>query len=89
MIERIRGTVKWFDPSKGYGFIQSEGEDKSHPDIFVHYSAIRGTGIRNLEDGDEVEFEVHYTDRGPQALDVVRIKKLSHREGFHLGSYFP
>ena len=87
MSGRMQGKVKWFDPSKGYGFIQPSQGEESLPDIFVHYSAIRGAGVRNLEDGDEVEFELHTTDRGPQAVDVVRIKRLTQRESFHLGSY--
>lgn len=69
MPERIIGTVKWFSRRKGYGFIQpEEGED-----IFVHYSAIRGTGFRNLEEGDRVEFTVEDSPKGPQAADVVKL----------------
>ena len=63
-----RGTVKWFDGSKGYGFIVREGGE----DIFVHYTAIEGDGFRNLEEGEEVEFEVMETRRGKQAANVVR-----------------
>mgnify|MGYP003983970323 CR=1 FL=1 len=67
MSERITGTVKWFNGSKGYGFIEREGGK----DVFVHYSAIRGDGYRNLEEGQEVEFTVEEGDKGPQAADVV------------------
>ena len=67
MSERITGTVKWFNGSKGYGFIAHEGGK----DIFVHYSAIQGDGYRNLEEGQEVEFEVEDGTKGPQAANVV------------------
>jgi len=67
MSERITGTVKWFNGSKGYGFIERE-EGK---DVFVHYSAIRGEGYRNLEEGQQVEFTVEEGAKGPQAADVV------------------
>lgn len=64
----MRGTVKWFNDSKGYGFIQQpEGED-----VFVHFSAIVGEGFRTLKEGEEVEFEVQQTDRGLQAAKVQR-----------------
>ena len=66
---RERGHVKWFNATKGYGFIsRAEGGD-----VFVHYSAIEGTGYRSLEDGEEVEFQVEQTPRGPQAVNVVRL----------------
>ncbi|NPA92724.1 MAG: cold-shock protein [Chloroflexi bacterium] len=65
--ERQTGTVKWFNATKGYGFITpDEGRD-----VFVHYSGIRGTGYRSLEEGQRVEFEVVDTPKGPQAQDVV------------------
>ncbi len=67
MSERITGTVKWFNGSKGYGFIEREGGK----DVFVHYSAIRGDGYRNLEEGQSVEFTVEEGAKGPQAADVV------------------
>ena len=63
-----KGTVKWFNDAKGYGFIQQSGGD----DIFVHFSAIIGEGFRTLQEGEEVEFEVNETDRGLQAANVVR-----------------
>jgi CspA family cold shock protein len=63
-----RGTVKWFNDAKGYGFIQQPtGED-----IFVHFSAIVGDGFRTLNEGEEVEYEIRETDRGLQAANVVR-----------------
>lgn len=60
------GKVKWFSEAKGYGFIATE-EGK---DVFVHYSAIQGTGRRNLFEGQEVEFEITDGPKGPQAADV-------------------
>jgi CspA family cold shock protein len=60
------GTVKWFSSEKGYGFISQEGG----PDVFVHFSAIEGSGYRNLEEGQQVEFEVTQGDKGPQAANV-------------------
>lgn len=63
-----RGTVKWFNDSKGYGFIARP----SGGDIFVHFSSIQGEGFRTLAEGEEVEFEVLETDRGLQAAKVMR-----------------
>ena len=63
------GKVKWFSEAKGYGFISTdEGKD-----IFVHFSAIRGTGRRNLSEGQDVEFEVVDGPKGPQASDVAPV----------------
>lgn len=70
MAERIIGTVKWFNTTKGYGFISREGGK----DVFVHYSAIAGEGFRNLEEGQQVEFEIEDTPRGPQAANVTRVQ---------------
>jgi CspA family cold shock protein len=67
MSERIIGTVKWFNGSKGYGFIEREGG----ADVFVHFSAIQGDGYRNLEEGQRVEFTVEQGAKGPQASNVV------------------
>ncbi len=64
------GNVKWFDTKKGFGFIEREGEEE---DVFVHFSAIEEEGFKNLEDGQEVEFEIVETDRGPQAENVVKV----------------
>lgn len=64
----MKGTVKWFNDSKGYGFIQQqEGED-----VFVHFSAIEAEGFRTLAEGEEVEFEVRDSEKGLQATSVVR-----------------
>ncbi|MGQ9626359.1 MAG: cold shock domain-containing protein [Anaerolineae bacterium] len=69
MSERVRGTVKWFNGKKGYGFIQPE----EGPDVFVHYTAIQGGGFRTLEEGDQVEFSIENSSKGPQAVNVVRL----------------
>lgn len=66
---RIRGTVKWFNDAKGYGFIAREGG----PDVFVHFSAVQGQGFKSLAEGDPVEFEIVQGDKGPQAADVVKV----------------
>lgn len=63
------GTVKWFDARKGFGFIAHEGSDT---DIFVHKSAIAGTGY--LSEGDRVEFDIVQRDRGPAAQDVTTVE---------------
>lgn len=69
-VAALRGTVKWFNPDKGYGFIQPEDGSK---DVFVHYSAIVGDGFKSLDEGDEVEFEIEQSPKGPQAVDVTRV----------------
>jgi len=65
---KLQGTVKWFNNSKGYGFI---GRDDG-PDVFVHYSAITGDGYRTLQEGDTVEFEIVQGPKGPQAANVSK-----------------
>jgi CspA family cold shock protein len=67
MSERVTGTVKWFNGAKGYGFIERE----EGTDVFVHFSAIRGDGFRNLEEGQSVEFTVEQGMKGLQATDVT------------------
>ena len=69
MSERQTGTVKWFNGTKGFGFIEQDAGG----DIFVHFSAIAGEGYRNLEEGQRVEFSVTEGPKGPQAQDVVAI----------------
>ncbi len=69
MSEKEQGTVKWFNGSKGYGFISREVGD----DVFVHFNAIVGDGYRNLEEGQKVEFTVTQGQKGPQAENVVVI----------------
>lgn len=65
----VTGTVKWFNESKGFGFIQRE----SGPDVFAHYSAISSTGFRTLNEGQRVEFTVTQGQKGPQAENIVVI----------------
>ncbi len=70
MAERQQGTVKWFNNSKGFGFIsRDEGED-----VFVHFRSIRGDGYRSLDEGERVEFNVVSGDKGLQAEDVAKIQ---------------
>jgi CspA family cold shock protein len=64
----MKGTVKWFNDSKGYGFIEQQGGD----DVFVHFSAIVGEGFRTLAEGQQVEFELRETEKGLQASNVIR-----------------
>ena len=61
------GTVKWFNGEKGYGFIAQDG---GGPDVFVHFSAIEGSGYRNLEENQPVEFEITQGPKGPQAENI-------------------
>ena len=64
-----RGTVKWFNDSKGFGFLTREGG----PDVFVHHSEIRSDGFRSLSEGAQVEFEVVDSPKGPRAANVTRV----------------
>ena len=66
MADRETGTVKWFNESKGFGFIEREQGD----DVFVHFTAINGTGFKTLSEGQKVEFTVVEGQKGPQAQDV-------------------
>ncbi len=63
------GTVKWFNESKGFGFISSEEGD----DVFVHYSSIMGDGFKSLVEGDSVSFEVEEGPKGPKAVNVTKL----------------
>lgn len=62
-----KGTVKWFDDKKGFGFIEQE----NGPDVFVHHSAIQASGFRSLKEGDIVTFDIEQGKKGPAAKDVV------------------
>jgi CspA family cold shock protein len=62
----VEGTVKWFNDSKGYGFI----EQKDGPDVFVHYSGIDGNGFKSLKEGQNVAFEITEGQKGPAAVNV-------------------
>ena len=67
MSNTVTGTVKWFNESKGFGFIQQQ----SGPDVFAHFSAITGTGFKTLVEGQTVEFAVTQGPKGPQAENIV------------------
>jgi CspA family cold shock protein len=69
MSERVTGTVKWFNNSKGYGFLAQE----NGPDVFVHHSAIQGEGYHSLEEGQRVEFTIEQCPKGLQAAQVVAL----------------
>ncbi len=64
-----KGTVKWFNDSKGYGFITPEEGN----DVFVHHSSIQGEGFKSLSEGDQVEFEITEGDKGQQATNVTKV----------------
>lgn len=65
----MKGTVKWFNAEKGYGFISVEGGE----DVFVHFSAIQEEGFKSLEEGQAVEFDITEGNRGPQATNVTKL----------------
>jgi CspA family cold shock protein len=69
MATQVKGTVKWFNDAKGFGFVQSEN---INGDIFVHYSAIQGDGFKTLSEGQQVEFELVTGPKGPQAYNVTK-----------------
>ncbi len=70
MTDRVKGKVKWFNASKGYGFLE---RPNGEADVFVHFSAIQGEGFRSLEEGENVEFSVAKTDKGLQAENVAKM----------------
>ena len=69
MGEKVEGTVKWFNDSKGFGFI----EQKGGKDVFVHFSAIQGDGYKSLDEGQDVEFDIEKGPKGEQATNVTKI----------------
>jgi len=69
MSDTVTGTVKWFNESKGFGFI----EQQSGPDVFAHFSAISGSGFKTLAEGQQVQFNVTQGQKGPQAENIVAI----------------
>jgi len=69
MSNTVKGTVKWFNESKGFGFIQQE----SGPDVFAHFSSIVGSGFKTLSEGQQVEFNITQGQKGPQAENIVAI----------------
>lgn len=79
MAERETGTVKWFNAGKGYGFIE---RDNGEGDVFVHYSAVTGTGFKTLDEGQRVEFDVVESEKGPQAQEVNTLGESSSVSAF-------
>ena len=74
--KRLNGTVKWFNGAKGYGFIKREDKEK---DIFVHFSAVKNSGLKYLKEGEQLMFEVEYSDKGPSAINLQKaVKEVSH-----------
>ena len=76
--KRLNGTVKWFNDAKGYGFIKREDKEK---DVFVHFSAVKSYGLKYLKKGEQLTFEVEYSDKGPSAVNLqktVNVVSLSH-----------
>lgn len=69
MSDTVKGTVKWFNEAKGFGFIEQE----SGPDVFAHFSAISGDGFKTLAEGQQVEFNVSQGEKGPQASNIVAV----------------
>ncbi|SEN26529.1 cold-shock protein CspD [Lihuaxuella thermophila] len=68
-MNKVTGTVKWFNAEKGFGFIEVSGSD----DVFVHFTAIAGDGFKSLDEGQRVNFEIVRGNRGPQAANVVKL----------------
>ena len=68
-VDTMKGTVKWFNNQKGYGFIS----DENGKDVFVHYSGLAGDGFKSLDEGQKVEFDVQDGAKGPQAVHVVKL----------------
>ena len=64
-----QGTVKWFNDSKGFGFITAEGSN----DVFVHHTSIQGSGFKSLAEGDNVSFDIEQGPKGPKAINVVKL----------------
>lgn len=64
-----KGKVKWFNNAKGYGFIEKDGGG----DVFVHYTAIQGDGFKTLNEGEMVQFDITQGEKGPQAVNVVKL----------------
>ncbi len=77
--QRMSGRVKWFSAIKGYGFIEPEND--SGEDVFVHFSAIQSDGFRTLREGEQVEFTLEDSPKGPQASQVVRLGKPGNNHG--------
>ncbi len=79
---QYKGTVKWFNNAKGYGFLGREGG----ADVFVHYSSIQIEGYKSLKEGDEVEFDIIEGTKGPQADQVIRLRDTAAKPGASQGA---
>ena len=71
--KRLNGKVKWFNGAKGYGFIERKGEEK---DIFFHFSAVKKSGLKSLEEGEQLTFEIKNSDKGPSAINLQKVTNL-------------
>ncbi len=71
--KRLNGKVKWFNGARGYGFIEREGEEK---DIFVHFFAVKKSGLKYLEEGEQLTFEIENSEKGPAAINLQKVKNL-------------
>ena len=71
--KRLNGKVKWFNGARGYGFIERRDEKE---DIFVHFSAVKKSGLKSLEEGEQLTFEIQNTDKGPSAINLQRVPAL-------------
>jgi CspA family cold shock protein len=71
--QRLSGKIKWFNSAKGYGFIEREGEEK---DIFVHFSAVKESGLKYLEEGEQLMFEIKNSEKGPSAINLQKMTDL-------------
>ena len=69
MSNTVKGTVKWFNETKGFGFIQQE----NGPDVFAHFSEIKGSGFKTLAEGQQVEFSIAQGQKGPNAVNIVAL----------------
>ena len=67
--KRLNGKVKWFNSVKGYGFIKRDDKEE---DVFVHFSAVKNSGLKYLKEGEQLTFEVEYSDRGPSAINLQK-----------------
>jgi len=67
--KRLNGTVKWFNDAKGYGFIKRDDKEK---DVYVHFSAVQNSGLKYLKKGEQLTFEVEYSDKGPSAVNLQK-----------------
>ena len=65
----LKGKVKWFNPTKGFGFIEREDKEK---DVYVHFSAVKNSGLKYLKKGEQLTFEVEYLDKGPSAINLQK-----------------